>query len=119
MLKKCVWFICTARNALVIILSILLVFLLEPAGTDCQLTTEGCVFTLTGSIKPGLPAWTLPTFLNREDFSKMAGEHMTGAALIALIAVLQNIAIAKSFGRELLLFYIFNTLVICSWKSNY
>jgi len=96
-LKKCVWFICTARNALVIILSILLVFLLEPAGTDCQLTTEGCVFTLTGSIKPGLPAWTLPTFLNREDFSKMAGEHMTGAALIALIAVLQNIAIAKSF----------------------
>ena len=49
----------------------------------------------------------------------MAGEHMTGAALIALIAVLQNIAIAKSFGRELFLFYIFNSLVNCSWKSNY
>ena len=96
-IKRCVWFLCTARNALIIVLSILLVFFLEPARSDCHLTAAGCVFTLTGSIKEGLPSWTLPGFIN-QDFSKMAEENMTGTALIALIAVLQNIAIAKSFG---------------------
>ena len=97
-MKRGVWFLCTSRNALVIMISILITFFLEPTGGDCHLTPGGCVFTLTGSIKQGLPSWTLPTFLNYEDFSRMAVEHMPGAALIAIIATLQNIAIAKSFG---------------------
>ena len=102
MIKRGVWFFCTARNALVIMICILLTYLIEPAGSDCHLTSDGCVFTLTGNILPGLPSWQLPVFLSPTDiqttFSSMVAQHMPGAALIALIAVLQNIAIAKSFG---------------------
>ena len=102
MVKRVVWFFCTARNALVIMICILLTYLIEPAGSDCHLTSDGCVFTLTGNILPGLPSWQLPVFLSPTDiqttFSSMVAQHMPGAALIALIAVLQNIAIAKSFG---------------------
>ena len=100
--KRGVWFLCTARNALVIMISILIIFFLEPTRCMCHLTPGGCVLTLTGRINQGLPSWTLPTFLNYEDFSRMAVEHMAGAALIALIATLQNIAIAKSFGRRVI-----------------
>ena len=104
-IKRVVWFFCTARNALIIMICILVTFLLEPAGSDCHLTREGCVFTLTGNILPGLPSWQLPVFLSPTEaataFSSMVAQHMPGAALIALIAVLQNIAIAKSFGKNL------------------
>jgi len=125
MLNKTVWFICTSRYALIIIICIIIAFIIEPAGTDCILTEAGCVFSLTGDIVSGLPALQLPVFLSYTEepmdnawnvtanvsdvseysntdsiqttFTQMMTDHMLGAVLIALIAVLQNIAIVKSF----------------------
>ena len=48
MLDKVVWFICTARNAIVVIVCLLMAAVLDPDIEECMQERENCTFTLTG-----------------------------------------------------------------------
>lgn len=66
----------------------------------------------TGDIKPGLPPFSLPSFsINRTDdvtnstvylnFPEICSELGAAIGLIPLIAILEQVAIAKAFGIRL------------------
>jgi len=60
--NKFVWFICMARNAILLLFCIIIVFIVEPLGHECQSSEAGCVFAITGNIQTGLPPLQFPEF---------------------------------------------------------
>ena len=99
-LAKFVWFVCTARNAIVVIFCLILAMALDKD-----------TFTLTSEIDSGLPAFQPPPFsvaLNSSSSSSETeslglGDMLSnlGAAviIIPMIAILESVAIAKAFGN--------------------
>ena len=127
-LAKFVWFVCTARNAIVVIVCLVVAMLLDPQLHDCTTEPELCVFSLTGSIQAGLPAFQPPPFSvpaaatnlslsHDHDHGHGHGNHSQTEAgeeipftemvatlgpailIIPLIAILESVAIAKAFGK--------------------
>ena len=123
-LDKTVWFVCTARNAIVVIVCLVVAMLLDPQLHDCTTEPELCVFSLTGSIQAGLPAFQPPPFsapaasaASAANLSHGHGNHSQTEAgeeipftemvatlgpailIIPLIAILESVAIAKAFGK--------------------
>jgi len=111
-LDKIVWFICTARNAMVVIICLVLAWYLDPELHSCKTEPEECVFTLTGSIESGLPAFQPPPFSipasnssingtssdqESVSFTEMAGKLGSAIIIIPIIAILESVAIAKAF----------------------
>ena len=99
--SKIIWFICTSRNALVVIVCAVMAGFL-PENT----------FKLTGEIQKGIPAFQPPPFSippnvsnatghwNDEiPFSKMASQLGSAIIIIPIIAILESVAIAKAFCR--------------------
>jgi len=97
--SKVVWFICTARNALVVIVCAVM------AGFMAKGT-----FVLTGEIDGKIPAFQLPPFSipanisnatgtwNEEiPFSEMVSKLGSAIIIIPIIAILESVAIAKAF----------------------
>uniref|UniRef100_A0A146M5W7 Sodium-independent sulfate anion transporter n=1 Tax=Lygus hesperus TaxID=30085 RepID=A0A146M5W7_LYGHE len=85
-----------ARNAVVVIAGTLLAFILSQNGVT--------PFKLTGTVDSGLPPLELPPFSMKKGNETMSFVQMTeemGSALIVvpLIAILENIAIAKAFAK--------------------
>ena len=131
---KTVWFLCTARNAIVVIVCLVIALLVDPELHDCSTEPELCVFSLTGSIQAGLPAFQPPPFsapapppaANISHGHGVGSNHsQTGAEavipftemvatlgpailIIPLIAILESVAIAKAFGK--ILFFRFPNL---------
>merc|ERR1719357_1377132 len=60
--SKLVWFVCTGRNAIVVILCLLLAAIIDPAGSSCKDDPDNCILTLTGKIQSGLPSFQSPSF---------------------------------------------------------
>ena len=104
-LAKFVWFVCTARNAIVVILCL-----------GLAMVVDKDTFTLTSEIDSGLPAFQPPPFsvtanTTESDYSSSHsdteithfGEMLSnlGAAviIIPMIAILESVAIAKAFGN--------------------
>ncbi len=98
-LAKFLWFLSIGRNAMVVIFaSILAASLTSPP------------FALTGQVKSGLPPISPPDFSLPDHFPPNNGtdpnlnfwetwENLgTAPLMIALISILQNVAIAKAFG---------------------
>ncbi|XP_057371308.1 sodium-independent sulfate anion transporter-like isoform X2 [Daphnia carinata] len=95
------WFISTSRNAIAVIGGCVAAYLLELNGLT--------PFTLTGNIKAGLPSFELPPFsINKTDiddgnstifltFPEICSELGAAIGLIPLIAILEQVAIAKAF----------------------
>ncbi|RWS03238.1 sulfate/anion exchanger-like protein [Dinothrombium tinctorium] len=81
----------TSRNALLVLLCALLVYLLPNEA-----------FTLTENIEPGLPTFKLPNFTEYRNgtlvksFPKIINEINYGMLIVAMLSVLETIAIAKS-----------------------
>ena len=121
LLDKTIWFLCTARNAIVVIVCLVMAMLLDPELHDCKTEPGLCVFSLTGTIKAGLPAFQPPPFsvtttnitsnsTNHHGDHVSAGEIVgfqemvatLGPAIIIipLIAILESVAIAKAFGKD-------------------
>ena len=50
-MDKVVWFICTARNAIVVIACLIIASVLNPDIEECMVERENCTFTLTGNIE--------------------------------------------------------------------
>ena len=93
--------------------------MMDPEGHDCKTNPEDCVFSLTGKIDGGLPAFQPPPFSIAVNVSSEA-EHgleaiwemkyfgfgdmvsTLGAAIIIIpvIAILESVAIAKAFGNK-------------------
>ena len=115
---KLVWFVCTARNAIVVIACLIMAMLMDPEGHSCKTDPDRCVFSLTGKIEGGLPDFQAPPFsleldLTHEfDNGTISNSEMKyfgfgdmistlGAAIIIIpvIAILESVAIAKAFGE--------------------
>ncbi|KAF5285567.1 hypothetical protein FQR65_LT13201 [Abscondita terminalis] len=97
-LSRALWLISTSRNALVVIACSVIAYCYKSSGGDSP-------FLLTGAIKAGFPSLQLPPFsttLNNRTigFYEMVNDLGTSIALVPIIAVLGNVAIAKAFGSE-------------------
>jgi len=107
-LSKLIWILSTARNAVVVVTCALVAY-----GTDPVLPEDphsrNTTFLLTGNIQSGLPPFAIPPFSATDDkgnyisFSEMVGDLGEALIIIPLIAILENIAIAKAFagGKQL------------------
>jgi len=110
-LAKTVWFICTARNAVVVVICAVMAGFVDPncieimnqQKDDTYTGNETCIWRLTGSIKGGLPPFQPPPFgTTAPDNSTVSMQDMVkelGSAtiVIPLIAILESVAIAKAF----------------------
>lgn len=103
-LKTTCWVIGTARNAIIVILCTLLAYILDPElPTDKRKAT----FILTGDIDAGVPQFQVPSF-NFTDteqnknvsFGGMISELGPAVIILPLIAILENVAIAKAFCKS-------------------
>ncbi|CAB0038961.1 unnamed protein product [Trichogramma brassicae] len=94
--RKLMWIMTLSRNAVVVVLGMLLAYLLSLYGLS--------PFEITGDIAAGLPSLTPPPFSTAHNnvtygFVDMVRIYGTSMASVPLIAVLESIAIAKSFAK--------------------
>ncbi|XP_072168099.1 sodium-independent sulfate anion transporter-like [Diadema setosum] len=89
-LWKVLWFIGTARNAIVVGCGMLIAFALESSGH------EGAI-TVTGPIdSDGIPKLQLPNF----NLPNVLGVFNIGIALVPIIGFFESIVIGKGFARQ-------------------
>jgi len=113
-LNKAIWFVCTSRNAIIVIFCLVLAMIIDPDIDLCNKADRdngnySCTFMLTGDIDGGIPNFQLPFFSipanatgsgePEEDigFGKMVQELGAAIIIIPIIAILESIAIAKAF----------------------
>ncbi|XP_041978549.1 sodium-independent sulfate anion transporter isoform X2 [Aricia agestis] len=92
--KKTLWLLSTSRNAIIVVVCSVIAFVCE--------SREMSLFNLTGTVKEGLPPWSLPPFGTSYDgrnvtFVEMCSDLGSSIVLVPIIAVLGNVAIAKAF----------------------
>jgi len=98
-LGRLFWVISVSRNVIIVASASLIAFYW---GSQPP-------FKLTGFVEPGLPNITIPTFslMNKWDnetepghltFTETLAKLGTGPSLVALVAILQNVAIGKAYG---------------------
>lgn len=93
-LKKGLWYLSISRNALIV--------LITSAVSYNWISQAEIPFLLSGKVEPGVPSFELPPFSmeyrnTTMGFVEMCSELGSGIIVIPLVAVLANIAIAKSF----------------------
>ncbi|CAG4983060.1 unnamed protein product [Colias eurytheme] len=93
-LKKALWLFSTSRNAIVVLICSVMAYVWEANSRS--------PFKLTGTVKDGLPPWSLPPFSTVVDgrnvsFIEMCSELGSSIVLVPIIGVLGNVAIAKAF----------------------
>lgn len=103
--QKGLWYISISRNALIV--------LVTSAVSYNWINQQEIPFLLSGKVEPGVPSFEVPPFSMQfrnetMGFVEMCSELGTGIIVIPLVAVLANIAIAKSFCE-----YIVHFLSIC------
>ena len=91
---KFLWFISTARNILVVVVCAVMAYMFE--------LHESQPFILTGYVKPGLPPFNAPPFSaqvgnHTYTFLEMGSTLGSATFVVALLAILENIALAKVF----------------------
>ena len=119
-LTKLIWLVSTARNAIIVIVCSAIAYKLNSVEF-------GSPFVLTGPVRSGLPPFGLPPFHTRVknetlSFVKMCSELGASIALVPIIGVLGNVAIAKAFAngekidatQELITLGICNVLGSCA-----
>ena len=116
-----------------VIICLLLAMLLDPELHDCSTSPELCVFSLTGAIQDGLPAFQPPPFSvaasNITDshgdllapvdvgFQDMVATLGPAIIIIPIIAILESVAIAKAFGIKCLNPFNYITMHCFSWRQ--
>lgn len=106
--NKLIWLIGTARNAILVVVTGLIAYFLHESGQrDLQ---------LIGEIPPGMPDFQMPPFSipdihnettgeliqKGETFSEMVSSMGSSLIVIPLIALLENIAVCKAFGKDIM-----------------
>lgn len=89
------WVTSLARNAVVVILGVILTYSFFSYGVK--------PFKITGNITKGLPAFSPPPFSllkgnHTYNFEELIGELGSTVISVPMIAILESIAIAKAFG---------------------
>ena len=102
-LSTAIWVISTARNAIIVIICSIIAYICDPEVPDKEHQRDA-TFILTGNIDGGLPAFELPPFSFNATgeyyiFQDMVSELSTAVIIIPLLAILENVAIAKAFGK--------------------
>ncbi|CAH2261713.1 jg26249, partial [Pararge aegeria aegeria] len=95
-LKKLLWLVSIARNALVVLAASAVAF--------CTHDADAPLFKLSGKVESGLPKFGLPPFsttLGNQTvgFVEMVERLGSGLAVLPFVMVLANIAIAKAFSE--------------------
>lgn len=104
-MTNAVWLIGTARNAILVIVTGLITYILDQSGQN--------EFQLIGDIPPGMPSVQFPPFstpdirnettneiiTKGESFTEMVQSMGSFLIVIPLIALLENISICKAFGE--------------------
>ncbi|XP_074647280.1 sodium-independent sulfate anion transporter-like isoform X2 [Tubulanus polymorphus] len=101
-LKHSIWFLSIARNAIIVIVATLLAY-----GLWLRNFRQ---FSLTGPLKPGLPPFKPPSFTVYNGTgpnatvvattSKLFSDIGAGFAVVALLSLVETIAIGKAFARK-------------------
>ena len=92
-LNAILWIIVTGRNALVVCVTTALAYFLSDYTN----------FTLTSEISLGLPPFQLPSFALShnntvvKDFTEVAADISVGVIVLALIELMETVAVAKAF----------------------
>ena len=104
-LSDAIWLLSIGRNAVIFVVCALMAY-----GCDTILPdepTRNTTIILTGNLKSGTPKFQLPPFSinNTEtgiitDFGGMISELGSAVIILPLMDVLENIAIAKAFGKS-------------------
>ncbi|GLG95343.1 Uncharacterized protein GBIM_02331 [Gryllus bimaculatus] len=107
-LVQFLWFISTARNIIVVVVCAVVAFLFKQHDSE--------PFKLTGTVKEGLPIFQPPPFSttvnNRTyNFIDMATQLGSATFVVPLLAILENIALAK-------LSYIYEAMFCCDVSSG-
>lgn len=94
-IMKTLWLISTARNVLVVVVCSFIAYYLH-------VENEGSPFILTGTVRSGLPNFSLLPFgtvvgNQTYSFAEMCSELGSSIILVPIIGVLGNVAIAKAF----------------------
>ncbi|CAG0895127.1 unnamed protein product [Darwinula stevensoni] len=94
---KTIWFMSTARNALVIILGGFVAFFVNGHDPEKPLS-------LTGDVNPGIPSFSLPSFgtvRNGTDvtFLEMVSGLGPAIIIVPIVGILESIAVSKAFAR--------------------
>lgn len=104
--NKLFWLVGTARNAILVVVTGLIAYILHESGQrDLH---------LIGEIPPGMPDFQFPPFSipdirnettgeliqKGETFSEMVSAMGSSLIVIPLIALLENIAVCKAFGKQ-------------------
>ena len=99
--KKTKWLLSISANCLVVVITSILAWLL--------VTMNIKLFSLTGEVDQGLPAWQLPWQFNRNTTNstgEMVGpvqivdELGVGLLMLPLVSILQHLAIAKHYAGQ-------------------
>lgn len=96
-LKKSLWFLSISRNALVVFFCALVAFLYERKFGKVP-------FRLSNRVPSGLPTFQPPRFTTSTSNNTVTFWHMlhdlgSGILVVPIVAILANVAIAKSFGK--------------------
>ncbi|KAG7210487.1 hypothetical protein KM043_012008 [Ampulex compressa] len=119
-LSKAIWLTSTARNAIIVVICSAIAYKFSS-------TESGSPFILTGTVRSGLPPFSLPPFSTQVNnrtlgFAEMCSELGASIVLVPIIGVLGNVAIAKAFAnggkvdatQELITLGICNVLGSCA-----
>lgn len=95
-IKKLLWYISISRNALIVFITSIVSYNWAAGSVPYQ---------LSGTVKSGIPSFQLPPFSmefrnQTMGFTAMCNELGMGIFVVPLVAVLANIAIAKSFCKH-------------------
>ena len=110
-LAKTIWLTSVGRNAIVVILTALIAYGCDPELPDEEGSIKNTTFILTGNLKGGLDGiFQVPPFSVKnettgeviEEFGDMLSNLGAAIIILPLMAVLENIAIAKAFGKHVI-----------------
>lgn len=104
--NKTIWLIGTARNAILVVLTGIISYLLHQSTQDD--------LQVIGEIPPGMPSFQVPPFSipeirnettgeviqAAESFTEIVSEMGSSLIVIPLIALLENISVCKAFGKQ-------------------
>uniref|UniRef100_A0A8D8UTY8 Sodium-independent sulfate anion transporter n=1 Tax=Cacopsylla melanoneura TaxID=428564 RepID=A0A8D8UTY8_9HEMI len=97
-LYKCLWYMSTGRNVLIVLITACISYRYEVAG-------EQAPFILVGHVKPGIPQFQLPPFSttvgnHTVEFTQMFRDLTPAIFVVPLVAILANVSISKAFGSS-------------------
>lgn len=102
-IKTFLWYLSISRNALIVLISGAIAYYWSKKYSPNDLP-----FKLSGKVEPGIPNFRLPDFsleINNKTvgFIEICEDLGSGIILVPLVSVLANVAIAKSFGKKLII----------------